>query len=116
MIKKPASTASTDSEPDTPSSSNHRWTFLTNHTHVLICLAREPDVRLRDVAEQVGITERAVQGIVSDLEAEGLITRVREGRRNRYILNTDEALRHAVASYCTVEDLLKMAGVRRGSA
>ena len=50
------------------------WTFLTNHSHVLICLARDPRLRLRDLAEQVGITERAVQGIVKDLEAAGCLT------------------------------------------
>ena len=56
------------------------WTFLTNHSHALICLARNPDARLRDLAEQVGITERAVQRIVNDLEAAGGIQRHREGR------------------------------------
>ena len=61
-----------------------RWTFLSNHGHVLICLAKQSDARLRDVAEAVGITERAVQSIVGDLEETGAITRIREGRRNRY--------------------------------
>jgi predicted transcriptional regulator len=86
----------------------HTWTFLTNHSHVLICLARDPAMRLRDVAEQVGITERAVQSIVSDLEEAGVITRTREGRRNRYTVHGDEPLRHPVESHCNVRDLLGM--------
>ncbi len=89
-----------------------RWTFLTNHSHVLICLARQPHARLRDVSDQVGITERSVQGIVSDLESGGMITRKREGRRNRYTLHPDAPLRHRVEADCTVSDLLDMVGVR----
>lgn len=84
------------------------WTFLTNHSHVLICLANEPSMRLRDVADRVGITERAVQSIVADLEHAGIITRFREGRRNRYEIHLDQPLRHPVESHCHVRDLLKM--------
>jgi predicted transcriptional regulator len=82
------------------------WTFLTNHSHVLICLARDPQLRLRDLAEQVGITERAVQGIVKDLEAAGCLTRHREGRRNRYEIVTDRPMRHRVERQHLVGDLL----------
>ena len=82
------------------------WTFLTNHSHVLICLARDPQLRLRDLAEQVGITERAVQGIVNDLEAAGCLTRHRDGRRNRYDIVTDRPMRHAVERQHVVGDLL----------
>ena len=82
------------------------WTFLTNHSHVLICLARDPRLRLRDLAEQVGITERAVQGIVKDLEAAGCLTRHREGRRNRYDIVTDRPMRHRVERQHVVGDLL----------
>ena len=60
------------------------WTFLTNHAHVLFCIAEDPEMRLRDVAARVGITERAVQRIVTDLEGEGYLTVSKEGRRNRY--------------------------------
>ena len=60
------------------------WTFLTNHAHVLLCIAKEPEARMRDVATLVGITERAVQRIVADLEEAGYIARIRHGRRNRY--------------------------------
>lgn len=84
------------------------WTFLTNHSHVLICLWREPEARLRDVAGKVGITERAVQGIVADLEAAGVVTRSREGRRNRYEIHDAVPLRHPVESERTVADLLQM--------
>jgi DNA-binding MarR family transcriptional regulator len=83
------------------------WTFLSNHTHVLVCLAREPDQVLRQVAEQVGITERAVQRIVAELEAAGVISRVRHGRRNHYTLNLDAPLRHPLEQHCTVGELLR---------
>jgi DNA-binding transcriptional ArsR family regulator len=82
------------------------WTFLTNHGHVLICLARDADARLRDVSRDVGITERAVQGIVADLEAAGYLTRERVGRRNRYRLRPDVPLRHPVERDHLVGELL----------
>ena len=86
------------------------WTFLTNHSHVLICLARDPHQRLRDVAIQVGITERAVQGIVKDLEVGGILKRIREGRRNHYQINLEPHLRHPLEAECNIKDLLKLAG------
>ena len=89
------------------------WTFLSNHGHVLICLAKQADARLRDVAELVGITERAVQSIVTDLEETGAITRIREGRRNRYEIHLDVPLRHPVESPCTIRDLLMLAKAKR---
>jgi hypothetical protein len=82
------------------------WTFLTNHSHVLICLVRDSRLRLRDVAEQVGITERAVQGIVKDLESAGCLTIHREGRRNRYEVVVDRPMRHRVEAQHVVGDLL----------
>jgi predicted ArsR family transcriptional regulator len=82
------------------------WTFLTNHTHVLICLTRDPRLRLRDLADEVGITERAVQGIVKDLETAGCITRHREGRRNRYDIVFDRPMRHRVERHHVIGDLL----------
>jgi DNA-binding MarR family transcriptional regulator len=84
------------------------WTFLTNHTHVLILLAQEPDLRLRDVAIRVGITERAVQRIVAELEAAGALVRERDGRRNHYEVNRDLPLRHPVESHRKIADLLKL--------
>ena len=83
------------------------WTFLSNHTHVLVCLARDPEQVLREVAQQVGITERAVQRIVEELEAGGVVERERLGRRNRYKLNLDMPLRHPLEHHCTVGELLR---------
>ena len=94
----------------------HHWTFLTNHSHVLVCLWRDPEARLRDVAAQVGITERAVQGIVADLEDAGVLTRTREGRRNHYQIHPDVPLRHPVESGRTVRALLRMAGAGEAPA
>ena len=84
------------------------WTFLTNHSHVLICLYRNPDIRLRDVATAVNITERAVQRIVSDLETAKILTRQKEGRRNRYEIDIDLPLRHPIEAHRTVRDLLNL--------
>ena len=84
------------------------WTFLTNHSHVLICLAGEPDLRLRDVADRVGITERAVQRIVADLEEAGVLTRSRDGRRNRYEVHMERPLRHPIEAHRKISDLLDM--------
>jgi predicted transcriptional regulator len=84
------------------------WTFLSNYGHVLVCLARDPEMRLRDVALKVGITERAVQRIVADLEAANILTRSRDGRRNRYEINYNQPLRHSLESHRTIADLLKM--------
>lgn len=84
------------------------WTFLSNHTHVLLCLARDPLMRLRDVAQQVGITERAAQRIVSDLEQAEVLTRIRDGRRNRYRLHTDQPLRHPLEAHQTIGALLEL--------
>lgn len=90
------------------------WTFLTNHSHVLLCLHRDSQVRLRDVAELVGITERSVQRIVQELEEAGVVTREREGRRNSYRLHPDINLRHPLESHCTVGELLRVVEATRG--
>jgi len=86
------------------------WTFLTNHAHVLVCLAEEPDVRGRDIATRVGITERAAQAIVADLVADGYVTRRREGRRNHYQVHPDAPLRHPLEHDHTVGELLVTLG------
>ena len=78
-------------ESETPS---RTWAFLTNHAHVLLCIARDPDSRARDIAEQVGITERATQKILADLIAEGYAKRTKIGRRNHYKINHRGHLRH----------------------
>jgi DNA-binding transcriptional ArsR family regulator len=102
------SARTTPPEPTTGRTGGGPWTFLTNHAHVLVCLATDPESRLRDVAERVGITERAVQHIVADLEAAGLLTRTREGRRNHYTLHLDAPLRHPIEAHVHTADLLRL--------
>lgn len=87
-----------------------RWTFLTNHGHVLLCLAQAPELRLRDVAERVGVTERAVQRIVADLEEAGYLTRHRAGRQNEYEINGRQPMRHPVEAHQTVGALIALIG------
>ena len=70
------------------------WTFLTNHSHVLICIAKQPDIRLSEVASLVGIGERSVHRIVHDLESAGYLQVNKEGRRNVYRIDLDQPLRH----------------------
>ena len=97
---------------DTPRSG---WTFLTNHAHVLVCIADEPDARGRDIAARVGITERAAQAIVADLVADGYVTRTREGRRNRYEIHPESPLRHPLEQHHTVGELLVTLGSLRAA-
>jgi len=84
------------------------WTFLTNHAHVLLALARDPQCRLRDVADLVGITERSVQAIVADLEAAGYLTRIRVGRRNVYQLHPHRRFRHPAEARHRIGELLDL--------
>jgi predicted ArsR family transcriptional regulator len=83
------------------------WTVFSNHGHVLVCLANNNEARLRDVAAHVGITERAVQKIVHELQQGGLISISKRGRCNRYDINTRKNLRHPLQAHCTVGVLLK---------
>lgn len=82
------------------------WTFLSNHTHVLVCIARDPAVTMREVAGQVGITERAVQRIVRDLVDGGYLTRHRQGRHNVYTVRTARPLRHPLEAGTDLQALL----------
>lgn len=84
------------------------WTFLTNHGHVLVYLARHPQARVRDVAAAVGITERAAVGILGDLVESGYVSKQREGRRNSYVVHTDAALRHPEESDHSVGEILEV--------
>ncbi len=84
------------------------WTFLTNHSHVLICLAQDSTARLRDVAVQVGITERAVQRIVTELEEGGVLVRHRDGRRNRYEINPEVSLRHPLEAHRSIREIIAL--------
>jgi hypothetical protein len=84
------------------------WTFLSNHGHVLICLAEDPEMLLRNVAARVGITERSAQQIVADLEAARVIRRHRHGRRNRYVVLRDSHFRHPVEAGVTVGEFIDL--------
>lgn len=84
------------------------WTLFSNHGHVLVCLARNREARLRDVAGDIGITERAVQKIVHELQHAGFISISKHGRCNRYEINTRKNLRHTLESQCTVGKLLQL--------
>ncbi len=85
----------------------HRWTFLTNHAHVLILLNRNPSMVLREVAALVGITERAVQRIIAEMEEEGFLEREKVGRQNHYRVLANKPLRHPIESHRKVADLLQ---------
>ena len=82
------------------------WSFLSNHAHVLVCIARDPNMRVRDIAAGVGITERAVQRILAELEAGGVIRRTKRGRRTHYKLDPRSPLRHPIESSHSVGELL----------
>ena len=89
------------------------WTFLTNHGHVLVCIASDPEMLLKDVASNVGITERAAQRIAADLIAEGYLTATKVGRRNRYTVNGDLPFRHPLERSIAVGSLLSLLESRR---
>lgn len=82
------------------------WTFLSNHGHVLICIAEDSEIRGRDIAEKVGITERSAQSIVADLVEAGYVSRDRVGRRNQYEIHVDLPLRHPIEKEHSVGELL----------
>ena len=86
------------------------WTFLTNHAQVLLCLAEDPDIRLRDVAGRVGITERASQRILAELVAAGYVRTSRVGRRNRYTVDRERAMRHSAQLGHDIGNLLEALG------
>jgi len=91
-----------------PENNHKTWRFLSNHTQVLLLLHRDPDARFRDIAEHVGITERAAQRIVADLVETGYVESERVGRRNHYRINTDIAMRHPAQEGHEVGELLKL--------
>ena len=84
------------------------WTFLTNHSHVLLSIASDPDIRLRDIAVRVGITERAAQRIVNDLAEAGYVIPLKIGRRNRYQVDPTKTLRHPIEKHCQVQSLIDL--------
>lgn len=83
------------------------WTFLTNHAHVLLAIAQAPDLRVRDLAQLVGITERTAMQIIDDLETAGYVTRERQGRRNRYHIDGQNPLRHPLEEHHKIDSLLQ---------
>ena len=96
-----------------PTTTAHPWTFLTNHALVILSVAEAPDARVRDIAERVGITERAVQRILAELEEAGYLERDKNGRRNSYEVNANMPLRHPIKSHRTIRELLNL--VRAGA-
>jgi predicted transcriptional regulator len=84
------------------------WTFLSNHAHVLVAISNTPDIRLREVASRVGITERSASGIVADLEAAGYLKRIRVGRTNRYEVHGELYLRHPLEAHRTIGEVLTL--------
>ena len=91
-----------------PSQGGGSWTLLTGHGHVLVEIARNPEARIRDISAAVGLTERTVQAIVADLEADGYLTRTRNGRRTRYAVNQDSLFRHSAQEGLRVGPLLDL--------
>ena len=89
------------------------WTFLSNHAHVVVALAKDPTLRLRDIAALVNITERAVAIILADLEEAGVVSKTRVGRRNAYTVHGDVPLRHPMEAHRTVADILRLAKRQR---
>ncbi len=87
---------------------DHEWTFLTNHAHVVVCIAQEPASTMREIAARVGITERAVQRIVAELVEAGYLVREKDGRRNRYLIRSYLTLRHPVERHCRLNGLLSL--------
>ncbi len=98
-----------------PENTTHGWTFLTNHAQVLVCIAHDPGVRLRDIGERVGITERAAHRIVTELADAGYITRHRNGRRNQYTVNAHLPLPDPIAREQNVGELLEILTATRES-
>jgi DNA-binding transcriptional ArsR family regulator len=95
-------------DPKTPP-----WTFLSNHGHILLSIARDPNIRVREIARSVGITERAVQRILGELEEAGVISRLRQGRRTHYEIDRSQPLRHPVEAAHSVGELLRLARSQR---
>lgn len=93
--------------PADPRQSGRTWTFLTNHAHVLLTIASAPDLRLRDIADLVGVTERTTAQIIDDLERDGYIRRERRGRRNHYTVDEGLHLRHPLEDHHQVSQLLQ---------
>ena len=104
----------TTEHPDAKSGDLH-FTFFSNHAHVLVLIARTPDVRMRELAVEIGITERAVQRIVDDLTTSGYLQTTKEGRRNHYQVQPHRSMRHPLVRHCTVGDLINLVNPKSGA-
>lgn len=93
-----------------PGPAEPSWTFLSNHAHVLLVIAHEPDLTIRALSDQVGITERAVQRILSELQQAGYVEKQRTGRRNRYVVDPDRPLRHPLEAHQSIGALIRLVG------
>jgi DNA-binding MarR family transcriptional regulator len=93
-----------------PPETHSAWSFLSNHGHVLMCIARDSNVRVREIARDVGITERAVHRILGELEEAGVIVRTRNGRRTHYEINERLPLRHPIEAEHSVGELVRLIG------
>jgi len=93
---------------ENPAERRPQWTIFSNHAHVLVCIARNPEETVREIARKVGITERAVQRILGDLEEGGVITRERNGRKNSYTLSLDRPLRHPLEANTTIAEVIRV--------
>ncbi len=92
-----------------------KWTFLTNHAHIFLSLAKTPEILIKDLADEIGITERAVQRIIAELAKEGYIEISRSGRRNKYLIHGEKHLKHPGESHRQVADLLHLIENKSGS-
>ena len=84
------------------------WTYFSNYVHVLVCLADKPRSRLVEVANRVGVTERTAFRIITNLEEAGVLMRIKEGRRNSYVIDASRHMRHSLEAHCTVGDILRL--------
>jgi len=96
------------STQQTKSQKEPSWTFLSNHAHVLLCIARNPEITMKSISELVGITERAVQRIVADMVQQEYLRRVKDGRRNRYTISAQKPLRHPIEAHRNVDAILDL--------
>lgn len=96
--------------PETSPKTDQGWTYLTNHSHVMVCIWRNPLLTTREIANLVGITERSVQRIIRELSDEGVVTATKDGRNNRYTVDASRKLRHPLENHRTVADLLHLVG------
>ena len=92
------------------------WRFVTSHTQVLLCIARNPGIRIRDLADLIGITERAAQRIIADLVEAGYLERTRVGRRNRYVVKADHKMRHPLQQTHEIGELLDLLALTESAA